>query len=72
MADNSAYAQTFDLVDTDDDGRISAEELRDLMERLGEPVTEERAAEAVRALDSSGDGLISLDEFARFMSERTA
>ncbi|MFC7328750.1 EF-hand domain-containing protein [Marinactinospora rubrisoli] len=72
MTDNSAYAEIFDLVDTDDNGRISVEELRGLVERLGEPVSEERIDEALRVLDTSGDGLVSLEEFARFLSERSA
>ncbi|GII79560.1 hypothetical protein Sru01_45420 [Sphaerisporangium rufum] len=62
------YAVTFDLVDADKDGLISAEELLHLMEVLGQPVTNEAAEAAVRKLDIDGDGRISLEEFSRYLS----
>ncbi|MFC4562520.1 EF-hand domain-containing protein [Nocardiopsis mangrovi] len=68
MAETTEYAATFNLVDTDGDGRISATELVALMKALGDEVTDEQAAEAVARLDSSGDGLISLEEFAAYLS----
>ncbi|GLU48845.1 EF-hand domain-containing protein [Nocardiopsis ansamitocini] len=71
MADTSEYAATFDLVDSDDDQRISAAELGRLMEVLGSPLSEEKAAAAVAEIDGDGDGLISLEEFAQYMN-RTA
>lgn len=61
------YAVTFGLIDTDQDGRISAEELVRLMEALGQPVTLEAAQEGVRRLDQDGDGLIDLKEFGDFL-----
>ncbi|MEO3809455.1 EF-hand domain-containing protein [Sphaerisporangium sp. B11E5] len=64
----SEYAVTFDLVDADKDGLISAEELVRLMEVLGQPVTVETAEAAVQQLDMDGDGLISLDEFSSYLS----
>lgn len=64
----SEYAVTFDLIDADKDGLISAEELLRLMEVLGQPVTAEAAEAAVEQLDMDGDGLISLDEFSRYLS----
>ncbi|GAA2654084.1 EF-hand domain-containing protein [Nonomuraea recticatena] len=63
----SDYAITFDLVDANKDGLISAEELVRLMEVLGQPITLEAAQAGVAKLDSNGDGLISLEEFARFL-----
>ncbi|KUP95977.1 EF-hand domain-containing protein [Thermobifida cellulosilytica] len=67
MADTNEYAATFDLVDSDDDQRISAGELSRLMEVLGSPITAEQAEAAVRGIDSDGDGLISLEEFTAYM-----
>ncbi|TDQ45751.1 EF-hand domain-containing protein [Actinorugispora endophytica] len=67
MADTNDYAATFDLVDSDDDQRISAGELHRLMEVLGSPITEEQSVEAVRGIDGDGDGLISLAEFTAYM-----
>ena len=71
MADTSEYAATFDLLDADGDGRISAAELRNLMSALGEEVTDEAAVEAVQVVDVDGDGLISIEEFAEYLDSRS-
>ncbi|GAA3130703.1 hypothetical protein GCM10010466_21680 [Planomonospora alba] len=61
------YALTFSMVDVDGDGLISVTELSRLMEVLGQPLTPEAAAAAIRRMDNDGDGLISLDEFAAYL-----
>jgi Ca2+-binding EF-hand superfamily protein len=63
------YAITFDLIDADKDGRISAEELVRLMEALGQPITLDRAQAGVARLDKDGDGLIDIDEFGAFLQD---
>ncbi|MCG5219953.1 EF-hand domain-containing protein [Streptosporangium sp. KLBMP 9127] len=68
MANLSDYAATFDLVDADNDGLISAGEMARLMEVLGQPITTDAARIAVGKLDQNGDGLISLEEFAAYLS----
>lgn len=68
MADASAYAATFEIVDMNKDGRISAVELKQLMKALGEEITEETATQVVTRMDADGDGEISLTEFAAYMS----
>lgn len=65
----SDYATTFDLIDADKDGRISADELVRLMDVLGQPVTLEAAQEGVRKLDKDGDGLIDVEEFGAFLQK---
>ena len=72
MADTSEYAATFELLDADGDGRISAAELKNLMSALGEEITDEAAEQGVQVVDDDGDGLISLEEFASWMSSRTS
>jgi Ca2+-binding EF-hand superfamily protein len=68
--DPSTYADTFRLIDANADGLISAAELRRLMEALGDEITDDAAEQAVRIMDGDGDGLISLDEFAGYLSSR--
>ncbi|MBB6345309.1 EF-hand domain-containing protein [Nonomuraea muscovyensis] len=65
----SDHAITFDLIDADKDGRISAVELVRLMEALGQPITLERAQAGVARLDQDGDGLIDLEEFGSFFHD---
>ncbi|MEV5496927.1 EF-hand domain-containing protein [Nonomuraea fuscirosea] len=65
----SDYATTFELIDADKDGRISAVELVRLMEVLGQPVTLEAAQAGVQRLDKDGDGLIDIDEFGAFLQK---
>ncbi|GAB2809309.1 hypothetical protein GCM10027176_12620 [Actinoallomurus bryophytorum] len=69
MADTSSYAATFEIVDMNKDGHISAAELKQLMTALGEDITDETAAEVVKKMDSNGDGEISLEEFSSYMSQ---
>lgn len=66
----SEYAETFDLIDANKDGLISAAELKALMRALGDEITDEAAEEAVRILDNDGDQLISLAEFAGYLDSR--
>ncbi|AQZ68410.1 calcium-binding protein [[Actinomadura] parvosata subsp. kistnae] len=63
------YATTFDLIDADKDGRISAVELVRLMDVLGQPVSLEAAQQGVQKLDKDGDGLIDLEEFSAFLQK---
>jgi Ca2+-binding EF-hand superfamily protein len=65
MADD--YAMTFKIVDVDGDGFISAAELTQLMEVLGQPITTEAAAAAIAKIDRDGNGLMSLEEFGNYL-----
>jgi Ca2+-binding EF-hand superfamily protein len=68
MADPNTYAATFQIVDANSDGQISAAELKALMHALGDEITDETAAEVVGLMDTDGDGQISLEEFSSYMS----
>ena len=72
MTSSADYKTTFELLDTDGDGLLSATELKALMLVLGEDITDEAAVEAVRIIDQDGDDLISLDELAGYLSSRAA
>jgi Ca2+-binding EF-hand superfamily protein len=71
VVDSTEYAETFKLIDANQDGLISAEELTRLMVALGDEITDEAAAEAVRIMDQDGDNQISLDEFAGYLAARS-
>lgn len=59
-----AIAEVFSDFDTNKDGSISIEELRNGLEReLKAAVTEEQARQIMAAFDRSGDGALQLDEF---------
>ncbi len=69
MSENADYQATFDLIDADGDGLITAVELKNLMSALGGEVSDEMAEHAVQVIDTDGDGLVSLPELADYLGE---
>ncbi|NLT54790.1 MAG: EF-hand domain-containing protein [Actinomycetales bacterium] len=69
MADTSEYAATFELIDTNKDGLISAVEVKRLLEVIGESITDEAAVAMVGFMDSDGDGQVSLEELSAYLSQ---
>ncbi|CAN6298011.1 unnamed protein product [Urochloa humidicola] len=59
--------EAFDVIDKDQDGYISATELRQVMTNLGEKVTDQEVEEMMREADTDGDGRVSFEEFKRRM-----
>ncbi|CAI0543151.1 unnamed protein product [Linum tenue] len=59
--------RVFGLLDKNGDGRISIEELMEVMEELGAPG--EDAEEMMQLLDSNSDGSLSSDEFDSFQKQ---
>ncbi|GER55296.1 calmodulin [Striga asiatica] len=59
--------EAFEVFDRDQDGFISAIELRNVMLNLGERLSEEEAEQMIKEADFDGDGLVSFEEFARMM-----
>ncbi len=62
MAGTDEYAPTFALIDTDQDGFISAAEFKKLLDVLGGGnVPDETAAAMFAQMDSDGDGKVHRD-----------
>lgn len=59
--------EAFQIFDSDGNGNISADELRQIMENLGEKLTQEEVEAMVKEADVDGDGQINYQEFCRMM-----
>ncbi|CAM8960208.1 unnamed protein product [Rhodiola kirilowii] len=60
--------EAFKVFDRDQDGYISAFELRNVMMNMGERLSFEEAEQMIREADQDGDGLVSYEEFALMMT----
>lgn len=58
----------FRTFDKNDDGKISAEEILEMLRRLGESCSLEDCRKMVRAVDTDGDGMVNMDEFMAMMT----
>ncbi|KAL8034925.1 hypothetical protein ABFS82_12G060400 [Erythranthe guttata] len=57
----------FEVFDIDKNGAISAEELQDVLQSLGEECTLAECRKMISGVDSDGNGTISFDEFKVMM-----
>jgi len=57
----------FRVFDQDGDGVISIHELRSLVERLGEKLTDTELMAMIKEADVDGDDLINFDDFSKIM-----
>jgi len=60
--------QEFDAYDEDRSGYIDVKELKELLEKLGEELSEEELDQAFRELDSDGSGEIEFFEFVEWFT----
>ncbi|KAI3497857.1 hypothetical protein L2E82_13801 [Cichorium intybus] len=60
--------ETFKLYDQDNNGKISASELHQILCRLGENYTVESCANMIKSVDADGDGFVDFEEFKKMMS----
>mmetsp|Transcript_20601 Transcript_20601/g.83626 ORF Transcript_20601/g.83626 Transcript_20601/m.83626 type:complete len:154 (-) Transcript_20601:1806-2267(-) len=63
--------EAFKVFDKDGSGKISAEELRNVLLKLGENLTSEEATDLIKAADLNGDGEIDYEEFVKMMGYST-
>jgi calcium-binding protein CML len=69
----SDLSRVFSAFDRDDDGKISAAELRLCMKAaLGEDVSAEDADDLVASADTDGDGLLNQEEFLKLVQLEAA
>jgi calmodulin len=66
-ADEDELREAFHVFDQDQNGFISRDELRHVLQNLGERLSEEELAEMLREADADGDGQINYSEFAKVM-----
>lgn len=60
--------ETFTLYDKDNNGFISAAELRTIFASIGMKVSDEEIEEMIREADLDGDGVLLYEEFANMMT----
>lgn len=58
----------FCVFDLDGNGKISTEELWEVMKKIGEKCNLESCRKMVKGVDKDGDGLVDLDEFMNMMT----
>ena len=59
--------EAFRVFDKDQNGFISAAELRNVLTNLGEKLTDDEIDEMIREADVDGDGQINYEEFVKVM-----
>ena len=57
----------FTVFDKDRSGTISAEELKSVMQVIGEKLTEQEIEDAIKMADTTGDGEVDYEEFISFI-----
>ncbi|KAL0414461.1 UNVERIFIED_CONTAM: Calmodulin [Sesamum radiatum] len=67
MAKKMKETETERSFDKDQNGYISANELRHVMINLGEKLTDEEVEQMIREADLDGDGQVNYDEFVKMM-----
>jgi Ca2+-binding EF-hand superfamily protein len=68
MPELDEYEATFDLIDVDKDGMITAVELKALMTALGETMDDAAAGVMIGFIDTDGDGKVDRKELAAYLS----
>lgn len=59
--------EAFNMFDKDGNGQITADELRQLMRKLGESLSGKEIEMMIEEADADGDGQINFEEFAKLL-----
>ncbi|KAL3366590.1 hypothetical protein AABB24_011339, partial [Solanum stoloniferum] len=62
--------EVFDLYDQDHNGRISATELHQILNRLGQNCTIQDCTRMITSVDANGDGYVCFEEFKKMMGNK--
>lgn len=62
--------EAFQVFDTDGNGSITADELRQIFSNLGEKLTDEEINDMIKEADMDGDGEINYQEFVKMMFKK--
>ena len=57
--------KAFAVMDSNGDGVVTKDELKNLLKGLGEDVTDDIVDEMIKIADENGDGKIQFDEFVK-------
>jgi len=62
-ADQEKYIEIFNIFDSDGDGRLTLEEIKTAMRKLGTQMSHLEFKNVIKDLDTDGDGMLDLREF---------
>ncbi len=69
MLSAGEYEATFAAIDTDDDGQITAWELKEFMKSVGQDLDDDAAATMLGFIDADHDGKVTLDELKAYLAQ---
>lgn len=61
--------EAFKIFDRDGNGVLTKDELKDIMTKMGDPLSDEEAEEFLKQADLDGDGKINYKEFCRLICQ---
>lgn len=65
------YKEAFKVFDKDGNGYIEPAELKQVMQSLGETLTDADIEDMMKEADTDNDGRVNYDEFVNMMKHRT-